>query len=92
MVLFFSVDRVIDKASEEAQAKAKAEAAEAKKSMLDRVVDEIGTKKKISSLTKSSYDWDKFKQDKGGTSSRVSRLHVRLLAIVHVCCYVTLLR
>ena len=90
------MDRVIDKASEEAKAREEAKAKEAKKSMLDRVVDEIGSKKKISSLTKSSYDWDKFKQEKGklrrgptGVDTIQSGLLPTALALCHLLWHIS---
>ncbi len=61
-----AVFRSVDKGSDAAEAAKAAQAKAAQQSTLDRVVQELKhPKKAISAVEKSSYDWDKFKEDKG---------------------------
>ena len=61
-----TVVRSMDKSSSEAQAALASAEKEKQQSTLDKIVGELkNPKKAMSAVEKSSYDWDKFKEDKG---------------------------
>mmetsp|Transcript_8017 Transcript_8017/g.9195 ORF Transcript_8017/g.9195 Transcript_8017/m.9195 type:complete len:307 (+) Transcript_8017:341-1261(+) len=60
-----NVTKIVEKASDEAAKEVERKEKEAKETALDKVVNQIGEKKGISTLEKSSFDWDKYKKEKG---------------------------
>ena len=55
----------VDKVSEEAKLAAAKKAKEKEQTELDRVVQQLETKKTVSTLEKTSFDWEKHKTDAG---------------------------
>jgi len=60
-----NVTKIVDKSSTEAALEEQRKRKAAQETVLDKVVGQIGIKKGISTLEKSSFDWDKFKKEKG---------------------------